>query len=81
MSIDEILGANIRDRREYCKRSKTWLAQAMTTTLETSWSRWTVARLEAGQRETSVRELFAVALCLGTDPATLLGTLRIELSS
>jgi transcriptional regulator with XRE-family HTH domain len=78
-TIEQLIGARVTQLRKQRGRTQIWLAKAMAVTLETTWSRWTVARLEAGTRATSVRELLALALCLGAEPADLLGAVTFNL--
>lgn len=78
-TIDQVLGANIRQRRIARRRTQAFVATAMQH-LECRWGTRTVRAIETGQRALTVRELLALALVLGTDPADLLGPLRLDIA-
>lgn len=75
-TIAQIVGRRIREHREARDRTQEWLAESMTL-LEIPWSRHTALRTEQGKREPNVRELVAIAFCLGCQPSDLIPELPV----
>jgi transcriptional regulator with XRE-family HTH domain len=76
VTIDELVGENLRRVRAALGLSASGLAHRMTKlglAFDESW----LARLEAGEQRITVDELVALGLALGTPPALLLAPLNL----
>ncbi|MFH1330537.1 MAG: hypothetical protein ABIJ48_07815 [Actinomycetota bacterium] len=76
MTIDELVGENLRRARATLGLSALDLARRMTT-LGLRFDEASLARLEAGEVRITVAELVALGLALGAPPALLLSPLNL----
>ncbi|MBA2768637.1 MAG: helix-turn-helix transcriptional regulator [Sporichthyaceae bacterium] len=72
-TLDETVGARIRDLRIRQGLPQGHLSTVMRVSYDFGWHQSTLTRVEAGERPLRLSEAVAVAEILGTDVADLLG--------
>lgn len=72
MRLEEVIGANIAERRSNRGLSQTELGEALGQYLEKAWSRQAVHTAEKGRRSFTAAELIALAMVLGVELPELL---------
>jgi transcriptional regulator with XRE-family HTH domain len=70
--LEEVIGANIAERRSFMELSQTELGEALGQYLEKPWSRQAVHTAEKGRRAFTAAELIALALVLEVELPELL---------
>ncbi len=72
MKIEELVGAQVREKREGRGWSQQRLGDELKAILGRPWSRQAVSLAEKGQREFGVADLLALALVLEVSPISLM---------
>ena len=72
-TIAQVIGGNLRVRREQLGWSQATLGQRMAATLDTPWTRQQVYVAEKGIRAFTAVDITALAAALGVTPAYLFG--------